>query len=109
VDESGNQIGVVGPRPDRLAEIMVERRKVYGEPRENHQGIAMMWAPLLQPWWERIKDQKPIPEHVVALLMAALKLDRMRLVHHKDNYDDCKNYLDFAEEWQRDGPAGAVQ
>lgn len=94
-------IGRIGPR-DPLDAIKNERRKVYGEPKSNHEGIAMMWAPILQPWWDRIRDMKPVPPHVVALLMATLKIDRARLVYHKDNYDDCKNYLDFAQEWQAD-------
>lgn len=85
-----------------LDSIKNERRKVYGEPRENHKGIAQMWAPMLQPWADRIAKGIPIPEHVVSLMMALLKIDRMRLVFHKDNYDDCKNYLGFSEEWQSD-------
>lgn len=110
-------IGRIGSRPsgrslkeakptyvgvDPLEAIKHDRRKVYGEPRENHKGIAQMWAPMLQPWAPQIARGEPIPEHVVALLMALLKIDRMRLVYHKDNYDDCKNYLDFAEDWQAD-------
>lgn len=90
---------------DHLAAIRAERGKVYGEPRANHQGIAMMWAPMLEPHWQAIKDQKPLPEHVVALLMALLKIDRMRLTFHADNYDDCANYLGFARQWQSGGAA----
>ncbi len=44
----------------------------------------------------------PVPVHVVALLMVALKLNRMRLRHKKDNYDDLAVYLQFAEEWQEE-------
>lgn len=87
---------------DRLAAIKAERQKVYGEPKENHAGIAQMWAPLLQPHADRIKSGEPIPTHVVALLMVALKLDRMRLAFSQDNYDDLRNYLSFAEEWQKE-------
>lgn len=73
---------------------------MYGDPEENHHGIAMMWACLLQPWADKISRMEPLPTHVVALMMAALKLNRMRRVYKKDNYDDLKVYLGFAEEWQ---------
>jgi hypothetical protein len=84
------------------AAIMVERQKVYGDPKQNHEGIAQGWAGILQPWAERIARGEPIPPHVVALMMAAMKLNRMRNVFHKDNYDDLRNYLAFAEAWQRE-------
>lgn len=86
-----------------LDAIKAERRKVYGDPLENHRGIAQAWAGLLQPHWEKIRDGVPVPPHVVALLMAALKMNRCRIVFHQDNYDDLLNYLEFAEEWQREG------
>lgn len=81
--------------------IKRERQKVYGDPRENHRGIAQAWAGLLQPHAERIKRGDPIPEWCVALMMAALKLNRMRRVYKQDNYDDLAAYAGFAEEWQR--------
>jgi len=87
-----------------LDAIILERGKVYGPPRENHEGIAQMWAPMLRPWAAAIQRGEPLPPHVVALLMALLKIDRMRLVYHPDNYPDAANYLRFAEEWQKDGP-----
>jgi hypothetical protein len=93
-------------RPNEAtAEIISERGKVYGDPKENHDGIAMQWAPMLQPHWEAIRDMKPLPAHVVALLMVLVKVNRMRLVYHEDNFSDAANYLDFAEGWQRDGKA----
>lgn len=84
------------------AEIKSERQKVYGEPRENHRGVANAWAGLLQPHWEAIRRGDPIPEWTVALLMVALKTNRMRRVYHADNFQDLRAYLDFAEEWQGD-------
>lgn len=84
-----------------LDTIQTERQSVYGDPLKNHHGIAMMWATLLAPWWERIRDYEPIPPHVVALMMSALKLNRMRLGFKEDNYDDLAIYADrFAKEWQ---------
>lgn len=83
------------------AEIAYERQKVYGDPKVNHDGIAQAWAGILQPWALHIAEMKPIPPHVVALLMAALKMNRMRMVYHKDNYDDLKVYMSFAHAWQK--------
>lgn len=85
----------------RLAAIQRERGKVYGSPDENWRGIAMMCAPLLQPHADAIKRGEPLPIHVWALLMVAIKLNRMRLVFYEDNYADLRNYLKFAEDWQK--------
>lgn len=84
-----------------LEAIKAERQKVYGDPAKNHDLIAAAWAGLLQPWWRRIAAGVPVPRHVVALLMAAVKINRMRLAFSKDNYDDLAVYAgDFAKEWQ---------
>lgn len=93
--------------PDHLNKIKAERQKVYGDPKENHEGIAQMWASILQPHWEAIRDQKPVPPHVVALLMSLLKINRMRLKFHEDNYVDVAVYLlEFAQDWQREHDGG---
>ena len=84
----------------RLDEIRKERQVVYGPPEENHRGIAQMWACLLQPWADRIANMEPLPPHVVALMMVALKLNRSRRKFKADNYDDLIVYLKFAREWQ---------
>lgn len=90
-----------------LNEIKRDRQAIYGDPRENHEGIAAAWAGLLQPWWVEIAEGTPVPPHVVALLMAALKMNRMRRVYHADNFDDIRVYLEFAEKWQKENPAYA--
>lgn len=84
------------------ARVSIERRKVYGDPWINHLGIAQSWAGLLQPWSLQIAAMKPLPPHVVALLMAALKGNRKRVVFHEDNYTDGRVYDRFAETWQRE-------
>lgn len=89
-------------RDDNSA-VKTERQAVYGDPLNNHRGIAQMWAPLLGPWWERIRNGDPLPPHVIALLMGTLKIDRMRLTYHEDNYVDLSVYVgDFAKSWQAD-------
>lgn len=92
---------LVGDDP-KLTEIQAQRQKVYGDPLENHRGIAMAWVGLLRPHWEAIRDGHPIPSWTVAHLMCALKLNRMRRVFSQDNYDDARNYAAFAEKWQRE-------
>lgn len=84
------------------AAVSVERRKVYGDPEQNHRGIAMSWAGLLQPWAAMIAGLRPIPPHVVALMMSALKNNRKRVVFHEDNYIDAKVYDAFAQKWQKE-------
>lgn len=90
-----------------LKAIQADRQKVYGDPKENHDGIAMGWVGLLQPHWQDIRDGKPIPAWCVALLLAALKLNRMRRVFKQDNYDDIRNYLQFAQDWQSESQCSA--
>ncbi len=83
--------------------VLDERQKIYGDPRAGHRFIAMSWAGLLQPRAESIGKGEVLPEHVVALMMAAVKLHRCHLVFHEDNYVDARNYLRFAERWQGEG------
>jgi hypothetical protein len=92
------------------ATISADRRRVYGDPKVNHDGIAFAWAGLLQPWAHNIAALKPLPAHVVALCMCAVKLNRQRMVFHADNADDMNVYQAFARAWQKeyDGPKPEV-
>ena len=96
-------------KTDKREHLKVERGRVYGDARQNHHGIAQMWAPLLAPHATDIDALEPIPEWTVALMMAALKVARCRLVFHEDNYDDAANYLDFANAWQREDAENAFE
>lgn len=90
-----------------LDKIKAERQVVYGDPRENHRGIAQMWACLLQPHADKIARMEPIPDWAVALMMGALKLNRSRRVYKEDNYDDLAVYvLEFAKQWQMEDESG---
>jgi len=97
-DEALGAIDAEEDKQAALDAIREERGKVYGDPRENHEGIAQMFAPLLKPWADLIADQVPLPPHVVTLLMCAVKINRMRRVYHPDNFDDLRNYADMTEE-----------
>lgn len=92
-----------------LNQLKASRQEVYGDPRENHRGIAQMWACLLQPHAEAVARMEPLPEHVVGLMMVALKLNRMRRRFKQDNYDDLRVYLQFAEQWQKEREPDATQ
>lgn len=92
------------PDDPKLTAIKDSRQQVYGPPRENHEGIAQMWASILQPWAPVIARCDPLPPHIIALLMTLLKINRMRLVFHEDNYDDASIYLSFARSWQPSAP-----
>jgi len=84
------------------AAIAEERQKVYGDPKINHDGIAQAWTALLEPHAKGLSEGKPLPAWTVALMMASLKLLRMRNVYHEDNYDDISVYLRFAKAWQQE-------
>lgn len=83
-----------------LNALKADRQEVYGPPDINHDGIAMQWAPMLQPWSDHIAQMKPLPRHVVALMFTLLKVNRMRITFKQDNFDDARVYMQFAEEWQ---------
>lgn len=83
-------------------EIRGERGKVYGNPKENHRGIAQIWAPILKEHWNAIRSGDPIPEWVVAMLMSGLKYDRKRIRFHEDNFIDEFIYDSFVYDWQKE-------
>lgn len=83
------------------ARLSLERRQIYGDPYQNHRGIAQSWAGILQPWWDRIRRGEHLPPHVVALLMVQVKTSRCRLKHHQDNFDDAEVYLAFTSAFQK--------
>lgn len=87
---------------ERFDELRASRGAVYGDPKENHSLIAGQWAAILQPWGAHIAAGKPLPPHVVALCMVGLKLNRMRLAYHRDNYEDLGVYASMAMKWQQE-------
>ena len=82
--------------------LSLDRRRVYGDPEVNHRGIAQSIAGILQPWAGQIAKMEPLPIHVIALIMAATKLNRQRMIYHKDNFDDMRVYQGFAQAWQEE-------
>lgn len=92
---------------ERAKELRSSRGSVYGDPKENHSLIAGQWAAILQPWANHIAQGKPLPPHVVALCMVGLKLNRMRLAYHADNYEDMAIYAMMAKKWQAEYEADA--
>ena len=95
--------------PEELKPLMADRQTVYGDPEENHRGIAQMWVCLLQPWADKISRMEPLPWHVVALMMVALKLNRMRRVYKDDNYADLRVHLGIAEKGQKQYDAAEAE
>ena len=93
---------------DNLEVIRRERGSVYGDPLWNHFGIGQAWVGLLAPCWRMIRDYVPLPPHVISLQLTAMKVNRTRLVYHKDNYDDLANYAGFANDWQARFDAGTL-
>jgi hypothetical protein len=93
---------------ERLDKLKEDRGSVYGDPWDNHAGIAQMWAPLLRPWGCDILCGRPLPPDVVTRLLQLLKLNRTRLKYHPDNYDDNANYNDFSKEMQGRWQSGEV-
>ena len=84
----------------QLDQIHRERGAIYGDVVENHKGIAMMFAPILQVHWEKIRDMVPLPPWAITLLIKLIKCNRARLVAHEDNFVDDLLYGAFTYEMQ---------
>lgn len=106
--EARRMIERYGMTPDEAA-VSVDRQKVYGDPWINHFGIAQGIAGILQPWAARIARMEPLPPHVVANILSALKLNRQRMRFHDDNFIDLAVYQRFARAWQREWEASGEE
>lgn len=85
---------------DALVDRTIEERgKVYGEPRLAHVNIGLAWTGLLQQHYG-IELPHPVPAHLVAQMMLALKNQRSARVFKADNYVDAGAFLKFAEQFQ---------
>lgn len=88
------------PAPvDIITHLRGEREQVYGEPRACHAHIGVAWGALLD---HAKYEGGAVPAHLVAAMMAALKLVRGVTAggaYHEDSFDDAKVYTTFAGEF----------
>lgn len=84
---------------DVIQETIIERGKVYGDPRESHINIGLAWTALLQQHYG-IKLDHAIPPEMVALMMVTFKAQRSARAFKADNFIDLHAYARFAEEFQ---------
>lgn len=83
---------------ERVAEIRNEREGRYGSPHVNQITVGMVWHGILSNHYQTT-DLPPIPGHIVALMMAGLKLNRAAFPSAfatQDSYDDGIGYLQIA-------------
>ena len=83
-----------------LDAIKAERGKVYGDPQLSHENIGLSWTALIQQCYG-IRLDHPIPSFLVSQMLVVFKMQRAARVFHQDNYDDARNYLEFAEKGQK--------
>lgn len=78
--------------------IRRDRVKVHGPFETGHQNLADAWTLILRECWQA--NLPPIPTHVACLMLAQLKLLRAArpFKFSQDDYDDARNYIDFAQE-----------
>jgi hypothetical protein len=82
-----------------LDAIIRDRQRVYGDTYSNHANAGLLFRGILQHHFGI--NIPEIPPHVVALLVASLKLLRASSPGgevHQDNYDDGINYLRIARQ-----------
>ena len=86
---------------ESLNEIVAERAPKYGPVKTSHQTVGLIWSALIENHY-KCKLQHPIPGYMVALMMAALKINRASVKDgfQEDNYLDAMNYLQFAMDMQ---------
>lgn len=82
-----------------VADVVAERGKVYGDPYESHRNIGLTWTALIQQAYG-IELPHPMPASLVALMMAAFKVQRSARVFKEDNYIDLSAYAGFAQSFQ---------
>lgn len=82
----------------KAALLRKPREKRYGKPEVGFAALGLAWAGLLTDHFQR--PIAPIPAHVVALMMASLKLQRAAkpLKASADDIHDGLNYLACARE-----------
>jgi len=83
-------------------EIKEERTAVYGDPREAHTVIGLMWTAIMRASApDSYIDGDPISPKTVALMMAGLKLVRAARPYKRDEdaYDYALNYIEYAREF----------
>ena len=79
----------------KTAETVAERGACYGESDESLAEIAEYWDLYLS--WRGFKAHGSVTPHDVALMMALLKMARVRSSPgHKDNYIDMAGYAALA-------------
>jgi hypothetical protein len=80
-------------------EIKKERGRIYGEPQLSHENIGLSFTGMIQQHYG-LRLPHPLPGWLIEEMMVVLKMQRAARVYHEDNFDDARNYMDFAEEGQ---------
>lgn len=79
------------------AATVAERGKSYGDPSINLTGIGLHWTAILRNHFQNL-DIPVIPGHVVALMFAGAKLNRLaKSPDHEDSEHDLRCYLSLAQ------------
>jgi hypothetical protein len=84
---------------DPEAQIRIERRRIYGDPRLNLDATGDAWRGILAQHFGYRPPE--IPGEIVALMLAAMKIVRASCTAgagHADNYIDGRNYIQIARE-----------
>lgn len=82
-----------------LDAIKQERGKIYGDAQLSHENIGLAWTGLIQQHYG-LKLDHPLPSWLVSQMMVSFKMQRASRMFHKDNFDDARNYMQFAEDGQ---------
>ncbi len=81
--------------------LHAQRMVEYGSDGVNNlRNVGLMWTGILQAEYGIILEH-PIPNHIVACMMSAMKISRVAQgIYKEDNYDDAACYLTIAQKGQ---------
>lgn len=82
---------------EALALVYGNRQADYGSPKENYEGIALVWSGLL-----RMILKRNITPEEAALMMAGLKLQRQCMKKKRDNIVDLIGYAIVEQRVEKD-------
>jgi hypothetical protein len=74
-----------------------DRNVAYGEPEDDLAFIGQAWAATLNSFYQ-VDEMHPLPAHIVALMMAQLKIIRYAHKPHRDGLVDLVGYALCAEK-----------
>lgn len=88
---------------DEHEDLIAERGKIYGDPKESHEAIATLWSGWLQ---SRYGVALPLDAEDAAMMLHLMKCARIgralqQETAYQDNWNDGEVYWNFAKQFEQ--------